>query len=292
MRTELYTVSWNEAEMLPFFFRHYDPWIDRYVVYDNGSTDATRAVLEAHPRVEVRRFAHTVERSFVESHRRMHDTCWKESRGRADWVVITAIDEHLHVPGVSMRAFLSARRREGATYVPALGYQMVSSDFPDAAECLCDTRRTGAPFWQMNKLSLFDPNAIEETHFAPGRHSARPSGRLLLPSRDELLLLHYKYLDFERVVSRYRALAGGLGTIDRARRRGAQYRWTLERLRADWEHTLRAAVDIGDPELRPWGSHPVARWWRSPRAHGAASLLRKIRGGLSALDRRVSGAPI
>jgi hypothetical protein len=236
----------------------------------------------------VRRFERTVEQSFVSSHRRMHDTCWQESRGRADWVVITAIDEHLHVPGVSMRAFLSARRRQGATYIPALGYQMVSSDFPGAGERLCDTRRMGAPFWQMNKLSLFDPNAIDETHFAPGRHSARPSGRLILPSRDELLLLHYKYLDFDRVVSRHRALASGLGAIDRARRRGVQYAWTPARLRADWDRTVRASVDIGAPDLRPWDSHSVTRWWRSPRTHRAASFLRKIRGGLAMLDRRVA----
>ena len=37
----LYTICWNEERMLPFFFRHYDQWVDRYVVYDDNSTDAT-----------------------------------------------------------------------------------------------------------------------------------------------------------------------------------------------------------------------------------------------------------
>ena len=27
--------------MLAFFFRHYDPWVDRYVIYDDGSTDGS-----------------------------------------------------------------------------------------------------------------------------------------------------------------------------------------------------------------------------------------------------------
>ena len=25
--------------MLPFFFKNYDPWVDRYFVYDDGSED-------------------------------------------------------------------------------------------------------------------------------------------------------------------------------------------------------------------------------------------------------------
>jgi len=281
MAVHLYTVCWNEADLLPFFFHHYDSWVDRYVIYDNGSTDGSLAMLEAHPRVELRRFERVVAGAFVESHRRMHDDCWKESRSRAQWVVITAIDEHLHVPGVSMASYLSLKRREGVTYIPALGFQMVSSDFPQPDERLCETRRMGAPFWQMNKLSLFDPNAIDETHFAPGRHSARPAGRLVLPARDELLLLHYKYLDFERVLARYAALSGGLGSVDRAQRQGVQYKWPRERLRADWDRTVAAAVDIGDPGLAPWDTHPVVRWWRSPRTHRAAALLRKVRRRLT-----------
>ena len=64
MITHLYTVTWNEADILGFFFRHYDPWIDRYIVYDNGSEDETLALLRAHPRVEVRRFEWTAPGSF------------------------------------------------------------------------------------------------------------------------------------------------------------------------------------------------------------------------------------
>jgi len=58
-RVHLYTVSWNEQAMLGYFFRHYDRFVDRYVFYDDGSDDGTRERLQAHPRVEVRRFERT-----------------------------------------------------------------------------------------------------------------------------------------------------------------------------------------------------------------------------------------
>ena len=43
MIVHLYTLCWNEAEMLPYFFRHYDPWVDRLIgspaVRIGGGTD-------------------------------------------------------------------------------------------------------------------------------------------------------------------------------------------------------------------------------------------------------------
>jgi hypothetical protein len=280
MQVHLYTLAWNEADTLPFFFRHYDPWVDRYIVFDDGSTDGTAERLAEHPRVELRRFVRSEAASFVESHRRLQNHVWKESRGRAGWVVITAIDEHLHVPRLAMREYLTECGRRQVTCIPALGFQMVSEDFPAADERLCETRTRGAPFWEMNKLSVFDPNAITETGFAPGRHRARPAGRVTLPDRDELLLLHYKYLGFERTYRRHVLLRSGLGPDDLARGRGVQYAWSRDRLRVEWDAFARRAVDVSDPALEPWRTHRVPRWWRSPVADRAASVARKLRRSL------------
>ncbi len=248
--------------MLGFFFRHYDSWVDRYVVFDDGSTDGSLKLLRAHPRVEVRPFKRTFPDSFVDSQRELYDHVWKESRELAEWVVITAIDEHLCVPGRPMRDYLEASRRQGTTLVPALGYQMVSDELPGPEEVLCWSRTRGAPWHMMNKLSLWNPNAIEETHFARGRHTAAPTGRLQLPRRDELLLLHYKYLGFERTLARHAAQRGGLGPQDLAKQLGYKYSWSREQLREDWDRVATGAVDISSPDLRPWDSHLERRWWR------------------------------
>src|SRR5687767_7107410 len=101
MKIHLYAICWNEAKMLGFFFRHYEPLVSRFVIYDNGSTDETVALLRAKPNVEVRPFPKTHADSFVLSAKALQDQCWKESRGQADWVIVNAIDEHLHHPGLA-----------------------------------------------------------------------------------------------------------------------------------------------------------------------------------------------
>ena len=43
-------------------------WIDRFVIYDDGSTDGSVEVLQAHPKVELQRLQRTDADLFVLSH--------------------------------------------------------------------------------------------------------------------------------------------------------------------------------------------------------------------------------
>jgi hypothetical protein len=254
----LYAICWNDAAMLPHFFRHYDPWIDRYTFYDDGSTDDTLALLSVHPRAAVRRFLRRFPETFVGSANIYQRTMWWESRGQNAWTVVTAIDEHLWHP--DMAAYLASCRADGVTAIPALGFQMISETFPAPGELLSETRRMGAPYAMMNKLSIFDPDAIEKTNYISGRHVAAPVGRVVYPKADEVLNLHYKYLDRDRVEVRHKLLETGLGSYDRSQQVGRHYSWSRKELDDDWDAFAARAVDYRDAPLG-WATHPE-RWWR------------------------------
>ena len=260
-RIHLYAQSWNEERLLPFFFRHYDPFVERYVFYDDNSSDATREMLGRHPRVEIRRFERTDPNSFILSTQELQNKMWKESRGACDWVIITVVDEHLYHPDFA--GYLAHAKRKGITVIPGLGYEMLSAEFPPPDMHLATGVRRGVAWHKKSKLSVFDPDAIQETNFTAGRHKAQPTGRVRYPARDELLNLHFKWLGCDYVQSRSDLLRKGLGSVDRNQNWGHQYDFSDAENRKRLQDMLAASIDVRALGDRHHETHDGKRWWRT-----------------------------
>lgn len=260
MAIHLYTIGWNEMAMLGFFFRHYETWVDRFVFFDDGSNDGTVEFLRSKPNVEVKRFHYAHPESFSLSAKPVRDNCWKESRGAADWVILADVDEHIYHPRIE--DYLRECKARGITYMPTLGFDMVTDEFPGQNEYLAQTRTRGAPNHYFNKMRILDPDAIEEINFSVGGHRASPSGRLVLPEKDELLLLHYKLLGIDYVTSRQTALGRRLRQRDVANRWGHHFFRSREEQECIIASLKSNLVDIADPDYQPWRDNHEARWWR------------------------------
>jgi len=250
--------------MLKYFFDYYDQWVDRYVFFDDGSTDQTLDILEKHPRVEIRHLPsfYNID-SYILAAQNTHNNCWKESRGVADWVIITAVDEFLYVP--DLKSYLVDCAQGGVTAIPALGFQMISGTLPSSGQKLPELVKRGCPWPEMNKLSLFNPNKITKTNFGPGRHVAKPAGEVKYPVKDALLLLHYKYLSFEYTFNRHAELQQKLRAVDKARKWGHQYGWTREQFKREWDYFEQNSVEnIFSNDYNPDLDHPIVkRWWHN-----------------------------
>ena len=257
MEIHLYCLCWNDADILPFFFRHYDPMVSRYFIFDDNSTDGSLELLHSHPNVEVQRFVRSDPDSFTLSELSFSNEAWKSSRGRAHWVIVTDIDEHLFHPDLT--ALLTGYQALGITIAPALGYQMISDKFPYDDELLCETRVDGAMSDLYSKLAVFDPTAITEIGYGYGRHGASPSGSVIAPSCDELLLLHYKFLGFERTHLRHQKQREGLGRKDFENGWGYQYSWSEHDFGQAWREFARNAIDVRTDAAIT--SYPTPRWW-------------------------------
>ena len=260
-RIHYYAPAWNEELMLPFLFRHYAPWVERFVIYDSDSTDGSVELLRRTPNVEIRRVEWTQPDSMIATLQELHNNCWKESRGTADWVIVADIDEFLYHP--DLLGYLRRCRKRGVTCIPSLGYEMVSDRFPGPDEALVRTIRRGLPHRAMSKLRLFDPNAVEETNFGPGGHVAAPTGRIVYPKRDKLLLLHYKSLGVDYLARRNAMMETTRRTRDIAKNWSHHYRTPVEELAANLKGALAASADVIALGDAAWRTHKEGRWWRA-----------------------------
>jgi len=227
--------------MLPHFFRHYDPIADQYFIFDTGSSDRSREFLESRARVKVTVVDDEVD-SFVTANLARHNNHWKQSRGKADWVIVTDIDEHVYHD--DLRGYLARCQGQGVTIIKTEGYQMVADEFPTETAPLHQTVRRGMRWEVMDKEQVFDPNRVEEINWLPGRHVANPIGEVLFPAQAEVKLLHYKYLGLDYTIRRYKQLRTGLRPGDIAGEWGYQYLWDEAKITAQFQDIRNNAIEV------------------------------------------------
>jgi len=241
MKIHIHSLCWNEARMLPYYMRHYQPIAEKIFIYDDSSTDDSLDILKGYSNVVIEKFENIGD-SFVSNAQTFSNECWKTSRGKADWVIVCNIDEHLYHK--DLVAYLQYCSTQGITAIPAQGYQMISEHFPIVDGRLCDSVLQGMPWEEMSKLLIFNPNAIEEINYEVGRHKALPTGAVTYPETTEVKLLHYKYLGLDYLITRHAELRTGLKSVDIEKRWGYQYLWNQDETVEEFNSVKERAVDV------------------------------------------------
>ena len=235
--------------MLPHFFRHYDELVDRYFVAELGSTDESATLLEAHPKV-VLRPVDMGGRPFLEEERRLCNGIWKNSRGGADWVLVVGIDEFL--VHADLIGYLQGCSAAGLTALTAVGYEMVADAFPSYARPLVESVTVGVRSESLDRVCVFNPQAITEINYTPGRHGAAPQGQVAFPPSPEILLLRYDQLGADYAVKRSAELHLGLIHDWQTDKPSA---WIADDVAEAWTKLRQAATPV--PGLRH-GTPPAA----------------------------------
>ncbi len=225
IRVHVYVICWNEAVILPHFLKHY-AFAEKIVVLDNGSDDGSQALVEASANGEVRSYS-TGGVLSDERYIEIKNSVWKESRGKADFVIVCDADEFLYHPDLS--AVLGAMKERKASVLWPAGYEMVGDRIPAPEEDLLKLTPEGMRLHTYDKGLLFDPDLVDEINYDMGCHLCKPQGKIEYYRCPGLVLLHYKHLSPEYVWGRYEIYRKRMTEKDIAAGNAPHYQITRER---------------------------------------------------------------
>lgn len=226
MRIAVVSCLRNEEYFLPFFFRHYDPHVDIYVLYDNMSTDRTAEIARAHVNVEVRTMD-TGGKQNDPLRANVYSQAYRQID--ADWFIAVDTDELMWHPARGLRAAIEDFHARGITVPLIQGWNMFSRNMPqdDGHTAIISMVRHGCridefhnPFTGLTPIPLrhtfiYDKQLVfhrsADMNYGPGQHSCSIRGPAVYSPGKELFLLHYKWLGVWR--KRPNVLNRGNGTI-------------------------------------------------------------------------------
>jgi hypothetical protein len=198
MRVWLYCICRNEERLMPYFLRHYAPWVERLTFFDGNSTDSTREIIAGYPNAIVENWPGEdalVDDVFMD----FANERWKDARCHADYVIWVDADEFLYHP--DMIGLLQRYLAEGVNIPQVRGFTMVSRSFPTTSGQIYDEVRTGFPDCAWDKKAIFRENMIWNV----GRHSINhPALTIRSSSSVDIKLLHYRALGVDYVRDRHK----------------------------------------------------------------------------------------
>lgn len=205
MKTVLHFINWNDSYYLPFIKKHYGTFCHKIVMYDQHSTDGSVHIAK-HLGFEIRTFGHA-DTLNDQWYLDVKNNCWKEQRGKCDYVIVCDVDEFLVIDNLK------------GTLPVVHGYNMISDDLPkhDIFEV-----STGAESENYSKQVIFSPDHIEEINFVHGCHRNNVRGNLVRSGHCRLF--HYRQIGgVQRIIDRHSVYRARLSKFNLKHNMGHHY---------------------------------------------------------------------
>jgi len=238
MKIDVFAICYNEEIILPYFLRHYKKFASNITVYDNMSTDNSLKLMEE---AGINVVSFDTNQKFEESSLiNIRNNCWKTST--ADWVIICDTDELIYHNNI--KEFLE--NIENCNHIVTEGYEMLSENLPTTDGQIYEELKTGYFKVSYSKPCLFKPSEVNEINFAPGSHTAVPTGNIKSINNSGVKLLHYKYINREVLIKKYAHYAIRQSKEMKQRGWGNYQQWTPDVLNKQFDDWMAISSNVID----------------------------------------------
>jgi hypothetical protein len=242
MKVDVYTFCYNEMVILPFLVDYWKKYADHVYIYDNGSTDGSIEFLEKFDWITVRTYE-TEGGKDNSKMKEIRNEFWKDSRGKADLVVVCDTDEVLC--GKNLRESLQKMLDEECTICKPIWYTFVSETKPVYETGKLLHENYPLAMLDKGKVLILDPNKITESGYGIGAHTCSPKGDVKYYEGGDIFCLHISSnLGIDYKLEKYKRANARRSPQDIKSKHGVHYAFSEERLRADYKKLLQRAVDF------------------------------------------------
>lgn len=210
MKIWIFTICHNEAEIAPWFLRHYGTFADRILVWDDNSTDGTREILRAHPSVTL--FDWPYETGLFEDKNLHHAyDVYPSATWKAEWCMWVDMDEFIYHPRIREVLYYGfdpvsdPERVKTFTSYSRVPDVFTTSGFNMLGDGLPVNGYDHKQIWEHNPMGVAAPSYSKPVVFRPyvkmrwirGKHALEGVTPLGHDQPPQLKLLHYRYLGAE-----------------------------------------------------------------------------------------------
>lgn len=251
MNIDLYTLCWNEIKIIPFVIQYWENiknQVDLFhaYVYDNGSNDGSIEELSKYDWITVRHFDSDGINELA--YLQIKNNAWKESRGKADFVIVCDMDECLYTK--DFKKLFEDMKKENISLCTPKWLEMYSKEFPiyngkllhmQITKCKGTNADVGT-----SKTIIFNPNKIKEINYVVGAHQCNPIGEIKMLNSNNTFIMHYKHLSIDYVLNRYKKCAERLSLINKRMGWGYHYALSEDENRKNFDKEYNECINVND----------------------------------------------
>lgn len=256
LKVNWYVLCYNENDIVKYaidYWSYIREQVDlNVIVYDNGSTDGCLDELSKYNWIELRSFTSEGQNDIIQA--QIKNTCWKEAKGKADFVIVSDFDEFLWG---DMASTLEYMKVNGCDVLGTYWYAFCGESMPTytPGKYLHQLVKRGykqyinhMPHYKhLGKFMVINPNTIETMNWSVGNHICNPSPAAKLYVTDKVTAFHVnKGLSEDYFVSRRKKMNSRLSDVNKQYGMCVEYGKSEQDSRDEYRKYVKESIDIAN----------------------------------------------